>query len=566
MAHKDDQSDDNRWRDKYLNALDEQEQQEKQFAEQRRLLQRAMVRVSVAAGGQSPALDQALENLRQSLRAGDYESLPQALGRLDQALVAFESGRERGSRELRHTLEALLETLQRKADSGTQKKSLRRLSQDISRERELLQMCPVLLQRLAELQRSILLGESAPEPGKGLLSRFLGKSEKTVVAEDKSTEPLKSDRALFELNPNASLRDSETVSLQLRSIINELLASVEAQSLAPQQVQELQQRLQEGISNADLIPVLEQVRDLVMAAYVAATRAYARYLNQVNVELADIYNSIDAVASQSQVVEQASETLQTDVLSHMSALETDVSQARDLKTLQHQVQEKLGGIRAVLTSFQRNAKSAVPMHEQLSMLSEKIQSMEQAAQENREVLAQQRHKALHDPLTGLPNREAFNERLEQELLRCKRYGNPLTLAVCDLDYFKKINDSLGHQAGDRVLKVLSGAIAKRLREVDFFCRYGGEEFVIIMPETTADQAFVALEKIRAAIAKTEFRYRENPVDLTMSVGIAQCRPQETADVLFARADKALYTAKGAGRNQCMLDKSEAASQAWSAPE
>src|SRR5690606_1315394 len=192
----------------------------------------------------SQALDQALENLRQNLRAGDHQDLPQALAKLDQALVAFESGREKGTRELRHTLEALLETLQRRADSGAQKKSLRRLSQDISRERELLHACPVLLQRLAELQRSIILGESAPEPGKGLLSRFLGKSEKPPIAEENGAEPVKSDRALFELNPNASLRDSETVSLQLRSIINELLASVEAQSLAPQQVQQLQQRLQ----------------------------------------------------------------------------------------------------------------------------------------------------------------------------------------------------------------------------------------------------------------------------------------------------------------------------------
>src|SRR5690606_30176891 len=299
-------------------------------------------------------------------------------------------------------------------------------------ERELLQVCPRLLQRLAELQRQILQDEPPPAPAGGLISRLLGKPGK-AVAEAGGEPSSKPDRALVELNPNARLRDSETVSLQLRTIINELLASVEAQALAPEQVQQLQRRLQEGISNADLIPVLEQVRDLVMAAYMAATRAYAQYLNEVNVELADIYGNIGVVASQSQAVERASDNLQADMLQQVSTLQTHVTEARDLKTLQHQVQEKLGGIRAALDSFQRSARQEQPLHEQLDQLASRLQAMEQAARENREILEQQRHKALHDPLTGMPNREAFNERIEQELLRCKRYSNPLTLAVCDLD-------------------------------------------------------------------------------------------------------------------------------------
>ena len=100
---------------------------------------------------------------------------------------------------------------------------------------------------------------------------------------------------------------------------------------------------------------------------------------------------------------------------------------------------------------------------------------------------------------------------------------------------------------------MSNAIAKRLREVDFFGRYGGEEFVIILPETTGGQALGALDKIRAAIAKTGFSYKETPLELTVSVGLAQLRKDETADALFDRADRALYAAKAAGRNQCILD-------------
>ncbi|HEY7883912.1 MAG TPA: diguanylate cyclase [Cellvibrionaceae bacterium] len=554
---------DQRWRDKYLDALDEQEQQEKRFVEQRSLLQRAMVRVSVAAGGQSSELDQALENLRQHLRKNEASDLTPALGQLDQALIQFESNRESSNKQLRQGFEGLLDTLGRQDISAEQKKALRTLSQDINRQRELLQACPQLLHKLAALQRHILLQEPAPATtaSGGLLARLLGKKElSTAVPEPVGDgQEHKADRALFELNPNATLRDSQTVSLQLCSIINELLTSVESQAVAPTALKQLQQRLQGGLQNVDLIPVLEQVRDLVMAAYIAATRTYAEYLNRVNEELSAIYEGLGGVAAQSQVLQGASEQLNSHMLNEISALESEVSQARDLKTLQSQVQAKLGGIRAVLDNFRQVGESNEPVAGRLSALAEKIQIMEQEARENKAVLELQRHKALHDPLTGMPNREAFNERVAYELLRCKRYANPLTLAVCDLDYFKKINDSLGHQAGDRVLKVLSKAIARRLREVDFFGRYGGEEFVILLPETTAEQALSALDKIRAAIAKTGFSYKEQPLEVTVSIGIAEFSSEDTAESLFERADRALYAAKAAGRNQCGIDQGQSRS-------
>src|SRR5690554_4444897 len=556
MNAKDEHSNDNRWRDRYLTALDEQEAQEKQYAEQRELLHRSMVRLSLAAEGQSPLLDKQLEALRQQLRQGEEAALPATIARLDEALLAFEGERQVEVRQLREVLERILNVLMRQPGAQNYKKSARKLNRVINRERGLLQMCPRLLEQLAELQQHILLDDPSEAP-RGVLSRWFNKADPAEPTELESeleleSQPGQSDRALFELNPNATLRVSETVSLQLRSIINELLGSVEAQSLAPEQVQKLQQRLQDGIDNSDLIPVLEQVRDLVMAAYVAATRAYAQYLNQVDTELADIYGGLGTLISQSQAMDQVSNTLQSDMLQQVSSIQEDVIKAPDLQTLQHQVQEKLGGIRAALASFQRSSKQEQPLHVQLKTLAMRLHTMEQAAQEHRQILAQQRHKALHDPLTGIPNREAFNERIEQELLHSQRYRHPLTLAVCDLDYFKAINDNFGHQAGDRVLKVISSAIAKRLRDADFIGRYGGEEFVILLPETTDHQAFAALDKIRAAIAKTDFRYQQQPVALTVSIGIAQYRQGESAEQLFARADRALYVAKVVGRNQSRL--------------
>jgi diguanylate cyclase len=174
--------------------------------------------------------------------------------------------------------------------------------------------------------------------------------------------------------------------------------------------------------------------------------------------------------------------------------------------------------------------------------------MEDEAAKNRTVLEKQRYKALHDPLTELPNREYYNERASYEYQRWQRYGRPLTLAVFDIDHFKKINDGHGHQAGDRVLKVIGRSVAKRLREVDFFCRFGGEEFVALMPETSLADAMPVLDTIRAAIANAAFNYKEQPISITLSIGVTEFKTGDDVESAFVRADEALYAAKSGGRN------------------
>ncbi|WP_339899039.1 diguanylate cyclase [uncultured Gilvimarinus sp.] len=566
-----------KWRDKYLDALDAQEQQEKAYQAESQLLAKALARVSLAAEGQHPELDQVLEALRRSLRADDKGSLGEHLQRLEQSLLDVERYRDKNTAQQSAALQAMAARLQQLTPERALKKQLRSLSLDATRQRNRLDAYPELLHTLEQLQEQVL-AERVQETARpaSLLTRLFGAGsdahgrEAAAAApgqEDEHLPPgaeqgsgsaVKADRALFELNPNATLRDSETVSDNLRAIINELLLSVEAQAIAPERVSALQHRLRSGISNADLLPALGEVRDLVLAAYMAATRAFTGYLTEVNEQLVDIYQVIEGAAQQSDGWQQASDQMQQKMLSEFAELEGQSARAESLDALKHQVQNRLGNIRAALQEYQSASERDHPVTEQLNLLAARVREMEQEATHSREVLEEQRAKALSDPLTGMPNREAYNERIHLEQQRFQRYGHPLTLAVCDLDYFKNINDTLGHQAGDRVLKVLSSAIAKRLREVDFFGRYGGEEFVIVMPETNAEQAFGVLDRIRAAIAKTAFNYKDTPVDITVSIGIAEFRAgaDESAELVFGRADKALYDAKAAGRNTCMLASGE----------
>jgi diguanylate cyclase len=126
------------------------------------------------------------------------------------------------------------------------------------------------------------------------------------------------------------------------------------------------------------------------------------------------------------------------------------------------------------------------------------------------------------------------------------------LAVCDLDHFKSINDNFGHLAGDKVLRIIAKTLRDRLRKTDFVARFGGEEFVILMPETERQEALQTLDAIRQAVAASPFHFRDKPVAITLSVGIAIFSDTATSDHVFERADTALYQAKQAGRNCCVV--------------
>jgi len=170
-------------------------------------------------------------------------------------------------------------------------------------------------------------------------------------------------------------------------------------------------------------------------------------------------------------------------------------------------------------------------------------------------LTKVRMLSLTDENTGLPNRRAFLRRLEEEIQRAKQYNIPLTLALIDLDYFKEINDQYGHPAGDAVLNWYARYGLSIFRHYDMISRYGGEEFAVLFPGTTAEGAGRAMAKMREHIARKTCTYEEQVIDIpTFSAGLATYREGEDEDSLIKRADQALYRAKSMGRDQTALEK------------
>ncbi len=155
-----------------------------------------------------------------------------------------------------------------------------------------------------------------------------------------------------------------------------------------------------------------------------------------------------------------------------------------------------------------------------------------------------------DGLTQVHNRRYFDEAIERELSRCRRYGRALSLLLIDVDHFKRINDTFGHLAGDAVLKEVASAIQKRIRKEDLLSRYGGEEFAVLTPEIDHKGAQAMGEKVRKVIEKHEFSFDGEVIPVTISCGVATLgKKGDEAQALVQRADEKLYEAKESGRNK-----------------
>lgn len=167
-----------------------------------------------------------------------------------------------------------------------------------------------------------------------------------------------------------------------------------------------------------------------------------------------------------------------------------------------------------------------------------------------------KHLSETDALTKLNNRRCFENCFDKEFARAKRYGNKLSIGIIDVDFFKKINDTYGHLCGDYILQEVAYNIVNNFRQTDFVFRYGGEEFTVILTETSVESAQIPFERLRKTIEEQVFRYDNKDIKVTISAGISSNTELQDAWDMLDEADKALYKAKNNGRNRVELFKKE----------
>jgi len=203
-------------------------------------------------------------------------------------------------------------------------------------------------------------------------------------------------------------------------------------------------------------------------------------------------------------------------------------------------EQQLGELK--LTRAQRFSKDELNMLE--SLLCCLIYPLRNAT-----IFQQALQKAYTDPLTQTHNRAAFNDTLQREILRANRCEQPLSLIFADIDHFKAINDEHGHECGDRALAFVARKIKESVRGSDVVFRYGGEEFVILLADTTPDKAVIIAERIRASLENHTLAYDMSALNITLSLGVSALQTTDSANDFIKRADAAMYEAKQQGRNR-----------------
>ena len=398
----------------------------------------------------------------------------------------------------------------------------------------------VVPQRESTVAAPQLLPE-APQP------TAIGSLSLPPVLDDESAEI--DPEALYAL-PDSPEPSYSSVAKHIEDTLLGLLGDLDLPEHHRPQAEAMRERLAHGLNWYELLPILDDLAVLMLAITDSGQHEFEAYLKRLNERLEAFQANLQAASDGHADSRSAAREMDTQIREQMDGLQSSVQEAADLDDLKQVLESHLEGLLGAMDEHQKQRDQRE--HEvaaRLQGLAERVASMEQEAQGYREHLEVQRQKALIDPLTGLPNRAAWSERLESEVNIWHQQGNSLSLAMLDLDHFKRINDSYGHLAGDKVLKIIANVLGKRLRPTDFIARFGGEEFVLLMPDSALGDALQLGERLRAAIEACPFHFKGERVTITMSIGMAQFQPGERSDLTLKRADEALYRAKAAGRNQ-----------------
>ncbi|AYN92637.1 diguanylate cyclase [Pseudomonas sp. LTJR-52] len=367
-----------------------------------------------------------------------------------------------------------------------------------------------------------------------------------------ATAEVTSEESHFDLPPPPEPGYS-AIAPHIEATLIHLLDELQLPDSHKPQAEALRQRMFGRLNWYELVPLLDDLSGLVLSLNDQGHREFEGYLKQLNQRLDSFQNHLQQVNEGHDEAREQERSFSEELREQVSDLQTHVQEAAEPDNVKKALESRLDGMLTHMEQYQQQREAReLEMAERLKTLSERVVSMEQEANNYRSHVEEQRKKALTDPLTGLPNRAAWTERLDAEVSLWQRYHNSLLLAVIDVDHFKRVNDDFGHLAGDKVLKIIGTQLSKKLRRTDFIARFGGEEFVVLLPNTSVEEGEPLIQTLRAAIEACPFHFKGERVTITCSAGLTAFQTGEGSKQAFERADQALYRAKRGGRNRIEL--------------
>lgn len=277
------------------------------------------------------------------------------------------------------------------------------------------------------------------------------------------------------------------------------------------------------------------------------------FLLKLNDALSSVQQTVVSSLSSSTELNNKMQQLNQQIELQISHLGEASERATSLEQLKLLVSDKLSAITGSLREKEQlEQKERQNLLLTLGDMERRLDELETEAVTFKKRITDQNFRSLQDALTEIPNRAAFDERYVLEIKRWQRYKKPLCVVLADVDHFKNINDSYGHSAGDKTLKVIAKTLKLNMRQTDFIARYGGEEFIMLFPETSLEELEGPLNLLREKISKIPFKFKNVSVPITISFGATQFVGKDSSRSAFDRADEALYEAKKAGRDKVIL--------------
>lgn len=547
-------SDPNHWKEKYLANLDDIETREKAWEQVETILRQSLSRLTLVAETSDKRLNEQLESLRIAIRKNATASqIGNLMAEISSSMMRLDQRRDDVD-DIKNQLSRLENNLEALSIPPGLKQNTRELKKQLRAARQLNDLKPALDAYSAYANQLIVWLAAPQQDGQeGLIGRLFGRRQVNEVKENPGTPELeRTEQALQDTSP------------QLPPAFNQVLFDLLHRLDLPTTLSEPFQRISALLREP---PTPDTARQAVadIAELMAKTRQHVEqekkdiesFLSQLTGRLQELDQYLeDAVGYRGQTARQ-SEAIDKSMSAEVDGIRQSVDAADNIDQIKQSIQAYLTNIQLHMDARKRLERDRLKAADiEINQLRQALNKVHEESGELRTRLSQERDRAVHDALTGLNNRLAYDERITEECERWKRYGRPTVLSIWDIDHFKRVNDHFGHNAGDNVLKILANLLGKHTRKSDFLARFGGEEFMLLLPETDIETAFEVAEKLRQLIAAAKFLYHGQPVPVTMSCGLAECIVGDTPESVYRRADAALYEAKQEGRNCCRIAKAE----------
>ena len=528
-----------KWKDKYLSSLDEIEQKEQVWRESEKTLRALITHLTSAADTSSVKLTRQLEVLRDAINKGvAANKLKKAIDEVADSILGLEAIREKKKNEANRPLLNLLEKIK---PAGKIEKKLNKLTSKVIKTSSQNDISPLIDDIAKLLVHGLELAENKKD--KGFLTSLIIKKEKEPSANVRVEKEIEIVNVNSEVNLKNAIKS-------LMSLLEKMMLPADLQVEANLVKRQLSLSANEEVFVRSLEKTVGITAD-VLERVKNEKKEIEEFLKQLTGRLHELDKDIRLTSRIHELTHQHGKEM-TDVMkTEMNTMEAGIQNINNLEELKTSIQSRVIMLRNHVDNFilkegEKN-NEAIAVIEQLK---NQVKVMEDEAEELKQQIEKERQQTLRDVLTEIPNRLAYDERISYEIANYKRNNTPFVLVVWDIDFFKKVNDTYGHAAGDQVLKLVASILNKNMRETDFIARYGGEEFVSILPGTDKKGGQLITDKLRELIASSNFHFREEAVKITVSCGFAEINDNEDADNLFVRADKALYKAKENGRNNC----------------